>query len=507
MGMDDQQPPDPDSGVPWEPDDPPASGPHDPGGVDHDESTPGWFDPSAPDADDDSGSASFDAAPVPPTSRDVPVGLDESEFFAADRILEVLDTAAEGAQRALNLADALRVQTLLALWSAMVLDEQGRGRAVHEGGVQERAFSIHIAVRYRMSRRGALALIRDAVAFERHLPGCWAGFVQGEFSWRASRIALDVGTGLHGDALASFDAEALELLIDLAPHQLDAKLRRVRDRLDPKEAAEAADRASQRRHVNAAPTVDGQATLALHGPQTDIAAVYDVLHQAAVGAHGQEGESRAIGALMFDVAVDLVLHGAASPAVPLSEPGDPQSRLGDTRVPDRKVIQATLLVYAPAATACGMSDQRGDLAGWGGLSAEETRRIAAATSHWTRVLVDPVDDAILAFDSTERHIPNGLRRLIQARDGTCRGPSRCTVPAHRTDVDHTQRFEHHGHTTQVNLASLCRPEHNAKDEGYLHVRHRSDGTLAWRTRWGATIVTKPTITIRRPARADDPPPF
>lgn len=44
-----------------------------------------------------------------------------------------------------------------------------------------------------------------------------------------------------------------------------------------------------------------------------------------------------------------------------------------------------------------------------------------------------------------------------------------------------------------------------KDDGYLHVQRQPDGSLRWRTRWGATIVTRPAMTVRHQEK--EPAPF
>lgn len=63
-----------------------------------------------------------DALPVwtsgdPTRGRQPERGLDGSALFAAERVFEPLCDALAGSQRALNLAEALRVQAVLATWA------------------------------------------------------------------------------------------------------------------------------------------------------------------------------------------------------------------------------------------------------------------------------------------------------------------------------------------------------------------------------------------------------
>jgi hypothetical protein len=205
---------------------------------------------------------------------------------------------------------------------------------------------------------------------------------------------------------------------------------------------------------------------------------------------------------MFDLLADLVLQGARGQEPDVDDPATPLERLGDPRVPGRKAIESTVVVLVPATTATGCGERPATLAGWGGISTEEARRMVAHAHAWTRALIDPIDDAILGFDSHERVIPRALRRLLLTRDQHCLGP--CNHTAVGTDLDHTVRFTDGGPTTERNLGSMCRPMHRIKDEGYVDVHRRNDGAFVWRTRWGGTLVTRPAMPVRRP---DDPPPF
>jgi hypothetical protein len=166
------------------------------------------------------------------------------------------------------------------------------------------------------------------------------------------------------------------------------------------------------------------------------------------------------------------------------------------RVPHRKAVQATLLVVVPAGTATGASNEPAELGGMGAIDAEAARHLLRHTSHWTRVVVDPVDDAVLAIDSKERYIPSGLKRLIHARSTSCEGDG-CGLPAHSADLDHVVRVEHDGRTRHANLHPLCRSSHQLKDEGgHWEVEMDDDGTTVWRSRWGAVRVVRPALRVR-----------
>ena len=475
------------------------------------------------------GSSVVDEVPGPevvPPSGDSAAGV-------SLRVFEALNGAVEGARRARCLGEVLQAQTMLALWDAVVVDETARGLVVREGGLAERAFSGHLAGLLQVSRNRAIGMLHTATAI-RDLPVSWGVFGGGGFGWQAvESIVRNRGT-LTGDALDQYDLGAARLSAETVPQCLDPALSRLHDALDHDAATDAAASAHRTRSAQARPGAAGAGTLTLTGPETDIAAMHDAAHRAAVAAHGVEGETRTIRQLMYDCLVDVILHGLAAPAPapapvsdgagstgrdadaattdsapapapadPTSTPADPFERLGDPRVPQRKAIQATIVVTVPAATAVGAGQETGKLAGWESLAPAEARRIIGAARHWTRVELDPVDDAILAFDSHEGSIPAALRRLIWARSETCDQPH-CPAPAHHADIDHVVRVEHGGRTTHVNLSALCRSDHQTKDDGYVDVRRDPDGTLTWNTtRWGGRTTKKPALRIR-PAPAPAP---
>lgn len=410
----------------------------------------------------------------------------------------MLNAVVGGAARTVNLAEAMLAQAVLASWDATVVDEQARGMSTVQGGRAERAYATHLAGLLHVSRDQAVRQLHTAISL-RGLPTSYESFLTGAFCWRsATSVVQNVG-GLTGDARERFDAQAAVLAADTVPQLLDDALTRLHDSLDHDEATDRAATVFRNRNVRARRGAAGEASLVLTGPETDIAAMYETARRMAVAAHGAEGEDRPIGTLMFDGLTDVILHGLATAPVRPVTPAEPFERLGDLRVPQRRAISAEILVTVPAETVAGASNAPGRLSGWGSIAAAEVRRIVASARFWTRVEIDPVDDAILAFDSKERAIPAALRRLIQLRSETCDEPG-CPTGAHLCDLDHVIRVEHGGRTVEINLSALCRPGHQTKDDGYIDVE-RIDGELVWHTRWGGRFVKKPAMRIhcRTPA--------
>jgi hypothetical protein len=77
-------------------------------------------------------------------------------------------------------------------------------------------------------------------------------------------------------------------------------------------------------------------------------------------------------------------------------------------------------------------------------------------------------------------IPKGLRRLLEARDRTCRFPS-CRQPAWRSDMDHTVAHHLGGRTCGCNLSAECRHHHRLKQQPGWILRQPAPGLLTWTT--------------------------
>lgn len=411
----------------------------------------------------------------------------------------------EQADRVVRVAEAVRLQVMLAGLDAMILEETASGGPLEPDDPVLRGFFLHQAnvlrtTRYDVERRlEAARLLRD------HLPETWAVFLDGRASERAVVTAAAQAIGLGGPHFAAFDAVAARLVQSERTSAIERTLIRLRDRLDPAVTIERQVTASNRRWVRARPEADGQGVLEIHSTATDIAAAYDRIRSHAVTAHTRDGECRTLGALMVDGAIDAILTGTmrgpeqGGPSYPLERLGHP----GDAGDPGRTLIDATILVTVPGTTATGAADGPADVAGMGTIDAETARTIVAHTRAWTRVLTDPIDDAVLGIDSSERYIPTGLKRLLHLRQPTC--GCGCGLPAHRADIDHIVRYEHDGRTRHDNLQILCRASHQAKDAGHLDVAMRPDGTIRWRDKWGGVTHVEPAMRIRTSSLPDEPP--
>jgi hypothetical protein len=121
----------------------------------------------------------------------------------------------------------------------------------------------------------------------------------------------------------------------------------------------------------------------------------------------------------------------------------------------------TVNVTVPLTTLLGLDERPAELEGYGPITAETARRIAAHGT-WRRLLTDPDTGAVLDYGTTRYEPPPDLVEHVHARDQSCRFPT-CARPARLCQDDHTIPAGAPGWTTSnANLGPLSAGCHNAK---------------------------------------------
>jgi Domain of unknown function (DUF222) len=170
----------------------------------------------------------------------------------------------------------------------------------------------------------------------------------------------------------------------------------------------------------------------------------------------------------------------------------------------RPHIQITLA----ASTALGLDDHYAELAGYGPITAQAARKIAADAT-WRRLLTHPTTGGLLDYGRTTYEPPANLTDHIITRDQTCRGLG-CRIAAQRCDIDHTVRFPD-GPTADHNLTCLCRRCHTRKHEAGWTLQLDPHGNITWTSPTGHTYTdpVPPVLDTNPPppAPAEDTPPF
>ncbi|CAN5185662.1 hypothetical protein BH20ACT5_BH20ACT5_05880 [soil metagenome] len=146
-------------------------------------------------------------------------------------------------------------------------------------------------------------------------------------------------------------------------------------------------------------------------------------------------------------------------------------------------------VTVPLTTLIGLTEDPGHLRGFGAITAQVARELAASDAVWRRLLTDPVSGTVLDVGRTSYVPPAGLAEHVRTRDGTCRFVC-CGLPSLRADLDHTVPFPV-GATSAEDLSSLCRHHHLIKGHSRWQVEQTGGGTLRWTSPTGQVRATTP----------------
>jgi hypothetical protein len=223
-----------------------------------------------------------------------------------------------------------------------------------------------------------------------------------------------------------------------------------------------ADAAEKRRQAKIAgrtvreyPTVDGGGVLEIHGDGIRTQAAYQRIRAIAkrLLADGA-GDGRTLDQLCCDVALDL-LAGK-----------------------DFDNVQVHVQLTLPAATALGVDDQPGYVAGYGDVTAQAALELAALQdATWRRILHDPATGQVVDVGRRRYRPPAAMVDQVKAAVRTCTAPG-CIRPAHACDLDHVKPFPQ-GPTSADNLGPACRHHHNLKTAGGWTVEQTGPNTYIW----------------------------
>ena len=270
------------------------------------------------------------------------------------------------------------------------------------------------------------------------------------------------------------------------PGQLTNDVRSALVALDPVEAAERRERASDERNVSPPRALpDGMAGLWLRTTAVDAQALYDAIDARARVAR-RAGDPRTLDQLRADFLVERSLHdsGCTDPFA-----NRPRSRGG--RGPGatcQTAVKVDIRVLVPLATLVGTEDEPGHLDGYGSIDPEHARALARGGT-WRRLITDPITGTVLDVGKTRYSPPADMSDLVRFRDLTCIHPG-CSASAWKCELDHTVPFRpgtaDGGPTAARNLAPLSKGCHQIKTHGGFDVKRLGSGSYRWRTPTGHT---------------------
>jgi len=406
-----------------------------------------------------------------------------------------------------------------------------------------------LAAALRLSRPAAGSRLHVAVELTR-LPGTAAELRAGRIDALRARAVVEAVTALDQATALAVEGRVLPRAGQQTVGQRRTSLSRAVLSVDPLAAEQRLERALRCRRVTVTPQLDGTAELwavlsaegaaavyaavdavARSAPSNDprgaderradalvdlvVAAASDGAGSAGAGCAGAACPGLACAGAAFSGAAcpGLACAGAAcagaafagagpggaasagaasgrAPVDPVAAPrsGDPpRGCLAVGGGGRSRGLRAHVHVTVPATTLLGLSEEPGELAGHGPITASTARRLARGAT-WQKVTVDPLTGVVVDVGRPGYTPSAALADLVRTRDGTCRFPG-CRQPARRCDLDHVVPYPN-GPTAAANIASLCRHHHRLK-HGTTWQVDADDGALVWTSPTGHRYATGP----------------
>ena len=367
-------------------------------------------------------------------------------------------------------------------------DRSGFGRPWSAEIAAHRVASSELAAATRISEREAQQLVADSTTLVEDLPATLDALRSGRVSYRHASILIDEARSLPAESWAAFEAVALPEAETRTPAGFRQRARIVRERQHPTSIDERRRDAVDGRSVRLEPGRDGMAWLTAHLPAEQAIGAYQRLTEMACGLEAAD-DPRTLAQRRADVFADLLIDGVASnTGFGRGVRGTvlvtvPVLTLLDRDAPGSAPATATAQVRAPAT-----------LEGYGPISDDVARRLAAHAPSFVRLLTHPETGAVLSVGRDRYTVPKDLKLWLRVRDETCRFPG-CARAAANSDIDHTVDWQHDGATRHDNLAHLCRPHHRLKHNTDWRVNHAGGGALEWEAPSGRTYRTEPATHL------------
>jgi hypothetical protein len=339
----------------------------------------------------------------------------------------------------------------------------------------EEFFDAEIAAAMHWTSRWTTDQITLALDLASKLPRTLDALEKGEIDLYKARVLHDKTLPLSADQAAQVEDRVLAKAPDQTGAQMRQLTQRVVMRVDPEGHQDRAEMRKAQRSTGLDSTEEDMARFWAYLPAHLATACYQRVDAIAQQVKTPQ-DPRTLDQIRADVVADLLLA-----------------------TPDNtSAVKVELYVTVSAATLMGLSEQPGELAGYGPITAGLAREFAGDAT-WRRLLTDPATGEPLEFGTSTYRPPAALRRFVWTRDRTCRFPG-CMRPAHQSDLDHTVPFPL-GTTGEANLGPFCRHHHRVKHRTAWHVTQPKPGTFRFRSPAGKTYHRDPEPVL------GDPPPF
>ncbi|HVQ88358.1 MAG TPA: DUF222 domain-containing protein [Actinomycetes bacterium] len=341
------------------------------------------------------------------------------------------------------------------------------------GQVARRYPDEELAVRLGISSRAAGSQLELGLVLSTRLPRTASAFNTGLLDVAKTRAIVDGCIPLGDDAAATVEKRVLPKAVEQDITKLRKRIRRAVLSVDPTNAEERRKQQLEDRRVWVSPGDDGMAWLVAHLPAKDAHTIELAIDAAARAskASADPTDDRTLEQRRADM-LAWPFTGALQAGV-LTGPSDVTLRRHRGQLPQ-------ILVTVAASTLQGFDEEPAELDGYGPITAQTARAIAAEGT-WRRILTDPKSNTVLDVATTTHDPPADMARHVEIRDQTCRYPT-CNRPARSAELDHTIPFPD-GPTAHDNLSVLCcrhhQLKHGVESPGGAVLEQSAPGELRW----------------------------
>ena len=405
--------------------------------------------------------------------------IDPCTLSAADRInyLAALD-------RQDGWLYALRQRAIAAVAGLQPSEGDGPLYGVDEAEREDVSTALRLAPATAQSR------IDIARTLVNNLPNTCSALATGEISAaHATVIAREAAIAIRNGAPDSVIFEVEQRAISFAelhtPGQVAARVRTDVAKAIPEEFEEITSRATALRRVSCYNEADGMSTVVAILPAADAQIVMNsieafILRQDQLHLSQNDGDTnRTIDQKRADALSTICSNFL--------------SEISETVTPQRRPLTVNVTVDLP--TLLGLSENPGQLAGYGPIPASVARELAS-DAKWKRFITEPQTGNLLDFGRESYEPPQHLKDFLIARDRTCRFPG-CRRSALLSDLDHAESWESGGSTSPENIGALCRRHHRLKTHDGWRIQSFSDGSCTWTSPLGKEFFT-PARSMNEP---------
>lgn len=379
---------------------------------------------------------------------------------------------------------ALRQRAIAAVAGLQPSEGEGLLYGVDEAEREDVSTALRLAPATAQSR------IDIARTLVNNLPNTCSALATGEISAaHATVIARETAVAIRNGAPDSviFDVEqrAISFAELHTPGQLIARIRTDIAKSIPEEFEEITARAAELRRVSCYNEADGMSTVVAILPAADAQIVMNsieafILRQEQLQHSQNDGNPKRT--------VDQKRADALSAIC-----SNFLSEISETVTPQRRPLTVNVTVDLP--TLLGLTENPGQLAGYGPIPAAVARELAS-DAKWKRFITEPQTGNLLDFGRESYEPPQHLKDFLIARDRTCRFPG-CRRSALLSDLDHAQSWESGGSTSPDNIGALCRRHHRLKTHDGWRIQSFGDGSCTWTSPLGKEFFT-PARSMNEP---------